>query len=309
MTSADAPWQGDACSLVDAFRRGERSPAEELEATLAAIEGSALNAFTFVDAERAREAAAHADVTRAFGGVPVGLKELDHVESWPNTLASLVFRNRTSDGDDTYVTRLRDAGAVFVGQTFASEFGGLNVGVNRLNGVCGNPWNPQRSPGGSSAGSSAAVAGGLVSIASGGDGGGSIRIPAGFTGLLGMKGTVGRIPRGPRTDISPMTIVLGCLARSVRDVARWFDVCAGYHPRDPYSLPRIPGGWERALGSHDLHGMTACISPDLGGTPRPASAWWTPRRSSRPSAWSGPCRTWCNCGGSWATCGPGAATS
>ncbi len=104
---------------------------------------------------------------------------------------------------------------------------------------------------------------GLLPIATGGDGGGSIRIPAGFCGLVGMKGTAGRIPRGPQTEIAPLTVVIGCLARSVRDVARWYDVCSGYDSRDPYSLPRIDG-WERDLGTQDLRGRTAVIAPDLG---------------------------------------------
>src|SRR5690606_37796970 len=112
-------------------------------------------------------------------------------------------------------------------------------------------------------GSAAAVAGGLLPIATGGDGGGSIRIPAGFCGLVGMKGTAGRIPRGPRTEIAPMTVVVGCLARSVRDVARWFDVCSGYDSRDPHCVPR-GGGWERDLGTRDLGGLRAVTAPDLG---------------------------------------------
>ncbi len=107
------------------------------------------------------------------------------------------------------------------------------------------------------------MAGGLVTIASGGDGGGSIRIPAAFNGLVGMKGTAGRIPRGPKTQINPMTVVVGCQARSVRDVARWYDVATGYDSRDPYSLPRIDG-WERDLGSFDLRGKRVAIAPTLG---------------------------------------------
>jgi Asp-tRNA(Asn)/Glu-tRNA(Gln) amidotransferase A subunit family amidase len=150
-----------------------------------------------------------------------------------------------------------------VGQTLASEFGGLNVSTNRLHGTCHNPWQHGRTAGGSSGGSSSAVAGGLVSIATGGDGGGSIRIPAGFCGLVGMKGTAGRIPRGPHTLIAPMTVVVGCQARSVRDVARWYDVASGYDMRDPYSLPRIDG-WERDLGSFDLRGKRVAIAPTLG---------------------------------------------
>jgi aspartyl-tRNA(Asn)/glutamyl-tRNA(Gln) amidotransferase subunit A len=151
-----------------------------------------------------------------------------------------------------------------VGQTTASEFGGLNVSVTKMNGVTHNPWRHGRTVGGSSSGSSAAVAGGLVSLATGGDGGGSIRIPAGYTGLLGMKGTYGRIPRGPHAYWSPGTVVLGCLARSVRDAARFYDVCAGPDPRDPTSLPS-QGAWERSLGSHDLMGRRVAVIPSIGG--------------------------------------------
>jgi aspartyl-tRNA(Asn)/glutamyl-tRNA(Gln) amidotransferase subunit A len=261
----DTPWADDACSLVDAFRRGERSPEEELRATLAAIEASDLNCFSFLDPERALAAAASADVSKPFGGVPVGIKELDAVEGWPATDASLVFKDRiatfTSEAVRGFVD---DGGAVPVGLTTASEFGGLNVSVTKLNGVTHNPWRHGRTAGGSSSGSASAVAGGLVSIASGGDGGGSIRIPAGYCGLLGMKGTYGRISRGPHAYFRPGTVVLGCLARSVRDAARHFDVCAGVDPRDPSSLPN-PGRWEAGLGSTELAGKRVAIVPTLAG--------------------------------------------
>jgi len=257
------PWQGDACSLVDAFRTGERNPKEELEGVLAAIDASALDAVSFLDTEGARAAAARADASLPFGGVPIGVKELEPVEGWPSTEASLVFADRVADQTTTMVRRLESAGVVKVAQTTASEFGGLNVSVSKLHGVTHNPWRHDRTAGGSSGGSAAAVAGGLLPIATGGDGGGSIRIPAGFCGLVGVKGTAGRIPRGPRTEIAPLTVVVGCVARSVRDVARWFDVCSGYHPRDPYSLPRVDG-WERDVGTRDLRGLSAVIAPDLG---------------------------------------------
>jgi Asp-tRNA(Asn)/Glu-tRNA(Gln) amidotransferase A subunit family amidase len=259
-------WSGDACSLVDAFRTGERSPVEELEATFDAIDASDLNAFSFVDREPALERARAADVGLPFGGVPVGIKELDTVAGWPQTEASLVFKDRTASYTSTMLTRLfEQGGANPVGQTTASEFGGLNVSTTKLNGTTHNPWRHGRTAGGSSGGSAAAVGGGLVPIASGGDGGGSIRIPAAFCGLLGMKGTFGRIPRGPRTMISPLTVVVGCVARSVRDAARWFDVCNGHDLRDPYSLPRIDG-WERGLGTNldAVRGMKVAIAPTLG---------------------------------------------
>ena len=257
-------WLGDACSLVDAFRNGELTPLDALEASLAAIEASQLNAFSYLDTDAARKRAADADVSRPFGGVPIGVKELDPVEGWPYTEASLVFKDRKATYTATWYERmLAEGGGNPIGQTIASEFGGLNCSVTKINGVTGNGWNPSRTAGGSSGGSAAAVSGGLVPIASGGDGGGSIRIPAAFNGLLGMKGTAGRIPRGPNTLIAPMTVVIGCLARSVRDAARWYDVCAGHDSRDPYSLPKVDG-WERNLGSHDLKGMRVVISPNLG---------------------------------------------
>ncbi|HEV3227800.1 MAG TPA: amidase [Acidimicrobiales bacterium] len=256
-------WLGDACSLVDAFRSGERTPVDELEACLAAAGASELNAFTHLDVDAARARAARADVQLPFGGVPVAVKELEPVTGWPHTEASLVFADRVADHDSTQIERLRTAGANLFGQTTASEFGGLNVSITKLHGVTGNPWNPSRTTGGSSAGSAAAVAGGLAPIATGGDGGGSIRIPAGFNGLFGMKGTAGRIPRGPEVLIGPMTVVVGCLARSVRDAARWYDTCNGFDAHDPYSLPRVDG-WERELGSHDLSGKRVVIAPNLG---------------------------------------------
>lgn len=263
----DTPWLDDACSLVDAFRAGERSPREELEATLAAIERSDLNCFSFLDPERALAAADHVDLSKPFGGVPVGIKELDQVRGWPDTQASLVFKDRLATHTGEAVRRFtEEGGAVPVGLTTASEFGGLNVSISKLNGTCHNPWRHGRSAGGSSGGSASAVAGGLVPIASGGDGGGSIRIPAGYCGLLGMKGTYGRITRGPHSFFRPGTVVLGCLARSVRDAARHFDVCAGLDPRDPASLPD-PGNWEAGLGSVDLAGKRVAILPSIAGVP------------------------------------------
>jgi aspartyl-tRNA(Asn)/glutamyl-tRNA(Gln) amidotransferase subunit A len=257
------PWLGDACSLVDAFRAGTISPTEALEGSLAAIAASDLNAVCLVDEEKARDAAATADVHRPFGGVPIGVKELDPVEGWPLTEASLVFKDRRADADGTMTARLRQAGAVLVAQTTASEFGGINCTYTRLHGATSNPYDLERTPGGSSGGSAAAVSGGLLPMCSGGDGGGSIRIPAGFTGLFGLKSTFGRIPKGPKTEIEPLTAVLGCLTRSVRDTARWFDACNGADEYDPFSLPRVDG-WEAGLDRQEIRGRRVAVSVDLG---------------------------------------------
>jgi aspartyl-tRNA(Asn)/glutamyl-tRNA(Gln) amidotransferase subunit A len=259
----EQPWMEDACSLVDAFRAGAISPTEALDASLAAIADSSLNAVCFVDEQQARETAAAADVSQPFGGVPIGVKELDPVRGWPRTEASLVLKERIADYDGTMTSRLRQAGAVLVGQTTASEFGGINCTYTRLHGATSNPYDLERTPGGSSGGSAATVSGGLLPICTGGDGGGSIRIPAGFTGLFGLKATFGRIPKGPQAEIEPLTTVIGCLSRSVRDAARWYDVCNGASEYDPFSLPRVEG-WEAGLGTFDLAGMKVVVSTDLG---------------------------------------------
>lgn len=262
---ADQPWLGDACSLVDAMRGGQISPIEALDLSLAAIERSGLNAVSHVDHEQARASAEAADVSLPFGGLPVGIKELEPVEGWPFSEASLVFADRVANYTSTHVERLRAAGAVLAAQTTASEFGGINCTSTKLHGTTRSPWEPTRTPGGSSGGSAAAVAGGLLPIGSGGDGGGSIRIPAGYCGLVGLKSTYGRIPKGPHVHQTPHTVTFGCVSRSVRDTARWFDVCNGYDTHDTLSLPRVDG-WERGLGGHidDLRGKRAVISVDLG---------------------------------------------
>jgi aspartyl-tRNA(Asn)/glutamyl-tRNA(Gln) amidotransferase subunit A len=248
---------------VDAFRAKDLSPLEALDACIDAIERSPLNVASHTDFERAREAAKGADVSLPFGGVPFGVKELERVKDWPYTDASMIFKDRISDYDHTSATRLRATGAVLAVQTTASEFGGINCTSTELHGTTRNPWNQAKTPGGSSGGTAAAVAGGLLPIATGSDGGGSIRIPAGFVGLFGLKATHGRIPKGPHASTTPRTSVLGCLTRSVRDTARYFDACNGFDQRDPLSLPAV-GGWESALGSHDLRGRTVAILPELG---------------------------------------------
>ena len=266
MNGSSTSWSGDACSLVAAFRSGERHPVEELECTLAAIADSPLNAFSFLAPDRALAAAAVADVQQPFGGVALGVKELGQVTGWPDTEACVVFRDRVASHTSTMVDRLQQAGAIAVGLTTSSEFGGVNLTRTMLNGVTRNPWDLDRTPGGSSGGSAAAVAGGLVALATGGDGGGSIRIPAGFCGLVGLKVSYGRIPKGPVAHHGNHTAVPGCVSRSVRDTARWLDVTNGYDPRDARSLPRVEG-YEPALGSslQQLRGKRAAIVLDFGG--------------------------------------------
>lgn len=271
----DQPWAGDACSLVDEFRAGRRSPSEELAAVYAAIDSSALNAICFTPCDDAAHAAANADVTAPFGGVPVGVKELDAVDGWPYTHASLPFRGDVAPHTSIMNRRLvQRGGAVLAAQTTASEFGGVNLTRTLIHGATHNPWQHGTTPGGSSGGSAAAVAGGLLPIATASDGGGSIRIPAGFTGLVGLKATSGRIPRGPGVPYGNLTVTTGCVSRSVRDTARWFDVCNGHDAHDPLSLPAV-SGWEAGLGSHltSLGGARVAIVADWGGAVTSPIMW------------------------------------
>ena len=243
----DAPWAGDAVSLVDAFRAGERSPVEELDATLAAIEaiGPELLLARRRRAGPRRGRGAPTSRSRS-AGCPPASRSSSRSTGWPYTEASLVFkdrdrplhRDRRRSPRSTAVARCRSARpprASSAGSTSASRSS------------TASPTTP-----GSTAARSAVrravprrrSSGGLVTLATGGDGGGSIRIPAGYTGLLGMKGTFGRIPRSPHAFMRPNTVVLGNLARSVRDAARYFDVCGGYdtaRPDEPAEAPRLRG--------------------------------------------------------------------
>lgn len=261
----DEPWSGDVVGLVDAFRAGDRHPVEELEATLAAVDASNLNTVCHIDADAARAAAAEADVNLPFGGVPLAVKELLGVAGWPDTKASVPLAHDTFADDSFSVRRLKDAGAVAAVQTTSSEFGGVNQTNTKLHGATLNPWNPERTPGGSSGGSAAGVAAGLFALATASDGGGSIRIPAGFCGLVGLKSTYGRIPRGPRNILGNVTSVEGSVSRSIRDSARFLDVTNGHDSRDPLSLPRVDG-YEEGLGKlrEVMPLLRVAIVPDLG---------------------------------------------
>ena len=258
------PWLNDASSLLEAFRAGEVTPAEATAASIAAIEASSLNAISHLDAEAAMAAAERADTSLPLGGLPIGIKELDHVAGWPANEASLALDGEIAQGDSPLNARLRDAGAVLLAQTTSSEFGSVNFTSTRLHGTTTNPWDDTATPGGSSGGTAAAVAGGLLPLASGSDGGGSIRIPAGFSGLVGLKPSFGRIPKMTEAAFEPFTSCWGCLSRSVRDTALFLDVAAGPDERDPFSLPAHGRSFLADLGHADLSGLRAAVSIDLG---------------------------------------------
>jgi amidase len=230
----------EATELGRLVREGELTARELVEASLERIESAddGLNSFTLVAGERALAAAdeiASGD-DRPFAGVPVPIKDLAAVAGERLTMASDLFGDYTPEHDSFVVRRLKEAGCVLVGRTNLPEFGILPVTEPRRFGPTRNPWDTERTPGGSSGGAAAAVAGGLVPVAHGSDGGGSIRIPAACCGLVGLKPARGRISRGPEVG-DDFLVSDGMLTRTVADTAAFLDVLAGYEPGDATWAP------------------------------------------------------------------------
>src|SRR5687767_4160952 len=228
---------GELATLV---HTGQVSSTELVTAALESIEQlqPSLNAFVHIDSDGALEAAAkigRAD-SRPFAGVPIAIKDTTSVAGMPYTMGSDMFGDFVP-GHDSHVTRrIREAGFVLVGKTNMPEFGILPVTESRRYGPTRNPWDTDRTPGGSSGGAAAAVAAGMVPLAHGSDGGGSIRIPASCTGLVGLKPTRGRISRGP--DLGDDFLVQdGVLTRTVAETASMLDVLSGYEVGDTTWAP------------------------------------------------------------------------
>jgi aspartyl-tRNA(Asn)/glutamyl-tRNA(Gln) amidotransferase subunit A len=258
--------------IAESVRSGKRKATEVLDEVLANIErgNERLNAFVFVDAEAARRSAEGVDAAVARGddpgplaGVPFGVKDLEDCAGMPTSHGSLLYKDHGPAADDSvHVARLRAAGAVPVGKTAAPEFGTLSFTKTKIFGVTRNPWNPERTPGGSSGGTAAAVAAGIIPFGTASDGGGSTRIPGGFSGLYGFKASFGRIP-SPGPDGS-LTTSLGALTTTVADSARHLDVAAGPHDTDRMSLPPAGVTYEQLIETLQVDGLRARWSVDLG---------------------------------------------
>ncbi|MDQ1437881.1 MAG: aspartyl-tRNA(Asn)/glutamyl-tRNA(Gln) amidotransferase subunit [Acidimicrobiaceae bacterium] len=261
-----------AIEVAESVRNGERKAVEVLDECLARIDAAnpELNAFVHVDADLARREAERVDQAVANGddpgplaGVPFGVKDLEDCAGMPTSHGSLLYKGRPPmDEDSIHVGRLRAGGAVPVGKTAAPEFGAVCYTSTPAWGTTRNPWNPDRTPGGSSGGSAAAVAAGMVPFCTASDGGGSTRIPAAFSGLLGFKASYGRIPH-PKAALS-QTSVFGALTTTVADAARHLDVAAGPDDRDRASLPAPTVRYEDAIEQVDVAGLRTAWSPDLG---------------------------------------------
>jgi amidase len=229
-----------AVELAALVRGGEVTSRELTETALGRIDSlnGDINAFVHLDADGALAAAGAVGPgdDRPFAGVPIAVKDTAPVAGMPYTLGSDVFGDFVPLRDAFVVRRLRDAGFVIVGKTNLPEFGILPVTEPRRFGPTRNPWDPERTPGGSSGGAAAAVAAGMVPLAHGSDGGGSIRIPAACCGLVGLKPSRGRVSRGPEQG-DDFLVQDGVLTRTVAETAALLDVLAGYEAGDATWAP------------------------------------------------------------------------
>jgi aspartyl-tRNA(Asn)/glutamyl-tRNA(Gln) amidotransferase subunit A len=260
--------------LSEALRAKQTSPVELMQATLDRIDATHAD-LNAVVALRDREALlrdAHAaeerimrGAARPLEGVPLGVKDLEDAEGLVTSQGSLPFRDRVAQRDSTQVGRLRASGAIVVGKTNAPEFGYTAITKNLVYGVTRSPWNLERTPGGSSGGSAAALSGCVLPMVTASDGGGSIRIPASFTGCFGLKTSFGRIPRGPFEYWEYQdTSVFGPLTKTVDDAALFLDQVVGPSPHDPNSLPHPGISYAQAVREPPLNKLRIGYSPDLG---------------------------------------------
>lgn len=264
----------DFMSAVELARLIAKKAVSPVETTRRALDRAAgtqptLNAFFALLEFEALAAARDAEAAVMRGeplgplhGVPYSAKDLIAVKGAPMAFGSRAMAGNVSDVDAPSVERMRAAGAILIGKTTTSEFGCKPVGDSPLTGITRHPWDLSRTPGGSSSGAAASVAAGVTPFALGTDGGGSIRIPASFTGLAGIKGQFGRVAIWP-TSATPTLAHVGPLARSVEDAALLFSVVAGYDPRDPFSVagpvPDVVGAVGRGVT-----GLKIAWSPTLG---------------------------------------------
>jgi amidase len=271
----DLIWS-DATAQAAAIRDGSITATELVYEYLARIDrfDPVLRAYVTVDADRALDAARLADATVKHGdasasppflGVTISIKDVVDAEGLPTTHSSKVLADHVAAHDDPLVERIRAAGLVVLGKTNVPEFC-TSMTSSELNGICRNPWDTDRTPGGSSGGAAAATAAGLGAIAHGTDGGGSVRVPAAFCGLVGLKPTRGLVGFGPERGVAYyQTSVDGILARSVRDTAGLLDVYAGLHDPRPSWTGRPDRAWSATCDREPGHLRIALTTSFLVG--------------------------------------------
>jgi len=262
-----------ATALLEAYRTGRLSPVEATREALDRVEelDAAVNAFCLTDPDQALTAARASEERWRRGeprglldGVPTSIKDLLLTRGWPTLRGSLLISPDEQEWaeDAPCVARLREHGAVLLGKTTSPELGWKGVTDSPREGVTRNPWDTSRTPGGSSGGAAAAVALGMGALAVGTDGGGSVRIPAGFTGVFGLKPTYGRVPLYPASPFGTLAHV-GPLTRTVEDAALMMDVLTLPDTRDWSALP-TPAGSHRDGLDGGVAGLRVAYSPTLG---------------------------------------------
>jgi aspartyl-tRNA(Asn)/glutamyl-tRNA(Gln) amidotransferase subunit A len=272
----------DAVTLAKHIRSKKLSPVEVIDAVLARMEKlePILHAFCTPTPELARRTAKKIEKDIMAGkpvgplaGVPVGIKDLVCTKGIKTVSGSWAYADFVPDEDDVVVERLKDAGAVILGKTNVPEFGYSGVGHNPVFPTTRNPWNTDLTPGGSSAGSGAAVASGMGPFAIGSDGGGSVRIPSAHSGLYGVKASMGRVPlypgvkdeRYPGVSSWESLEHIGPMARTVADAALMLSIIAGPDDRDRHTLPKEEGfDWMKSLKGN-LKGLKVAYTLDWGG--------------------------------------------
>jgi aspartyl-tRNA(Asn)/glutamyl-tRNA(Gln) amidotransferase subunit A len=264
----------EATNLVAAMRRRELSPVELLDDVLRRAEAAqpTLHPFVTIDADRARTAAKAAeqaltqnhDSLGPLHGLPVSVKDLEPTQGLRTTYGSKFFENYVPDFDGGVATKLRAAGAIIFAKSNTPHFGHKDSCDNLLGPPTRNPWNTERTPGGSSGGAAASVAAGIAPVAHGSDGAGSIRIPAALCGVFGFKPSLGLVPYWPNPDFWAARSHNGPIARTVRDAALLLNGIAGPDPRDAASIESPVKDWLAVCESPDLRGLRAAWSPDFG---------------------------------------------
>ncbi|MFC3126206.1 amidase [Pseudoroseomonas globiformis] len=272
MTQPDEICFLSASELARNYASGKLSPVEVAEIHLTRLDrlDPALNAFQVVDREGALQAARKAesrwrqDAPRSpLDGVPVTIKDNVDMKGWPTRNGSTTTSAEPVAEDAPVVARLRESGAVFLGKTTTPEFAWKGLTDSRLRGFTRNPWALDRSSGGSSGGAAAALAVGIGTIAHGNDAGGSIRIPASFCGLFGLKPTFGRVPHHPVEGLFATLNAGGPLTRHVADAAIALQIMAQPDHRDWYALPAPPDNWLTGLQPRP-QGLRLAYAPNLG---------------------------------------------
>ena len=260
-----------AADLAPMIRARQLSPVELMSAVLDRIERlePAINAFAYLDAERAMAGARSAEAALMgdgpigpLHGLPVTIKDLAAVAGMPTRLGSRTSGTQPAPGDAPFAARLRAAGAIAIGKTTVSEFGWSGVSNSPLTGITHNPWRRGFNAGASSAGAGAAAAAGFGPLHQGSDGAGSIRMPAAFCGVFGLKPSFGRVPNAP-VNVGDNTSHIGPITRTVADAAMMLEVMAGPHHLDHTSLEALPAAYGRRL-HEGIAGRRVAYSPDLG---------------------------------------------